>query len=76
MGRQCCNSLSRYFPQGILASTLASKLTRANYHILGMVARAGVCGSCARNANAATSSNIAYFLLCVGLERALFLEWA
>ncbi|DBB09587.1 TPA: hypothetical protein ACH3X3_007422 [Trebouxia sp. C0006] len=37
--------------QGILASTLSSKLTCANYHRLGVVARAGERGSRARNAS-------------------------
>jgi hypothetical protein len=36
---------------GILASTLSSKLTCANYHRLGVIARAGERGSRASNAN-------------------------
>ncbi len=48
-------SLFSYFPQGIFASTLSSKLTCANYHRLGMVAHAGERGSRARNARAGLS---------------------
>ena len=49
--RRTLHYVFRYFPQGILASTLSSKLTCANYHRLGVVARAGERGSRARNAN-------------------------
>ncbi len=59
---QTCFLFFANFPQGILASTLSFQLTCANYHRLGMVARAGESGSRARNASAA---NCHHAILCL-----------
>ena len=55
-------SVFRYFPQGILASTLSSKLTCANFHRLGVVARAGERGSRAGNVSARTRHTVSHQL--------------